>query len=91
MTQKTHALMEILMAQPVMPVVAVDSAADAVKLARALAAGGLPGIEVTLRTPAALDAIRQYAHTIDTIARRIENALDQRPDTPANEATRLTA
>lgn len=58
MTQKTHALMEILMAQPVMPVVAVDSAADAVKLARALTAGGLPGIEVTLRTPAALDAIR---------------------------------
>ena len=58
MTQKTHALMEILQAQPVMPVVAVESAADGVNLARALVAGGLPGIEVTLRTPAALDAIR---------------------------------
>ncbi len=58
MTQKTHALMEILTGQPVMPVVAVESAAEGVSLARALAAGGLPGIEVTLRTPAALDAIK---------------------------------
>ncbi|KTQ84200.1 keto-deoxy-phosphogluconate aldolase [Aureimonas ureilytica] len=58
MTQKTHALLEILQVQPVMPVVAVESAADGVKLARALAEGGLPAIEVTLRTPAALDAIR---------------------------------
>ncbi|WP_182085012.1 bifunctional 4-hydroxy-2-oxoglutarate aldolase/2-dehydro-3-deoxy-phosphogluconate aldolase [Aureimonas sp. ME7] len=58
MTQKTHALLEILTGQPVMPVVAVQSAAEGVELARALSAGGLPGIEVTLRTPAALDAIR---------------------------------
>jgi 2-dehydro-3-deoxyphosphogluconate aldolase / (4S)-4-hydroxy-2-oxoglutarate aldolase len=58
MTQKTHALLEILTGQPVMPVVAVESAAEGVGLARALAAGGLPGIEVTLRTPAALDAIK---------------------------------
>ncbi|ALN72515.1 2-dehydro-3-deoxy-phosphogluconate aldolase [Aureimonas sp. AU20] len=58
MTQKTHALLEILEAQPVMPVVAVESAADGVKLAEALVKGGLPAIEVTLRTPAALDAIR---------------------------------
>lgn len=58
MTQKVSILNEILTGQPVMPVVAVDSAAQAVSLARALAAGGLPGIEITLRTPAALDAIR---------------------------------
>ncbi|MFD9825763.1 bifunctional 4-hydroxy-2-oxoglutarate aldolase/2-dehydro-3-deoxy-phosphogluconate aldolase [Streptomyces violascens] len=43
---------------PVLPVVVIDDAADAVPLARALVAGGLPAIEVTLRTPAALDAIR---------------------------------
>ncbi|WP_438294132.1 bifunctional 4-hydroxy-2-oxoglutarate aldolase/2-dehydro-3-deoxy-phosphogluconate aldolase [Streptomyces sp. HUAS TT7] len=43
---------------PVVPVVVIDDAADAVPLARALVAGGLPAIEVTLRTPAALDAIR---------------------------------
>ncbi|WP_328539056.1 bifunctional 4-hydroxy-2-oxoglutarate aldolase/2-dehydro-3-deoxy-phosphogluconate aldolase [Streptomyces sp. NBC_00344] len=43
---------------PVVPVVVIDDAADAVPLARALVSGGLPAIEVTLRTPAALDAIR---------------------------------
>ncbi|MFG2830537.1 bifunctional 4-hydroxy-2-oxoglutarate aldolase/2-dehydro-3-deoxy-phosphogluconate aldolase [Streptomyces sp. NPDC048434] len=46
---------------PVIPVVVLDDAADAVPLARALVAGGLPAIEVTLRTPAALDAIRSVA------------------------------
>ncbi|MEV7344304.1 bifunctional 4-hydroxy-2-oxoglutarate aldolase/2-dehydro-3-deoxy-phosphogluconate aldolase [Streptomyces sp. NPDC093544] len=46
---------------PVVPVVVLADAADAVPLARALVAGGLPVIEVTLRTPAALDAIRAMA------------------------------
>ncbi|MFI5682301.1 bifunctional 4-hydroxy-2-oxoglutarate aldolase/2-dehydro-3-deoxy-phosphogluconate aldolase [Streptomyces sp. NPDC051636] len=46
---------------PVVPVVVVSDAADAVPLARALVAGGLPAIEVTLRTPAALEAIRAIA------------------------------
>ena len=46
---------------PVVPVVVLTDAADAVPLARALVAGGLPAIEVTLRTPAALDAIRAIA------------------------------
>lgn len=46
---------------PVLPVVVIDDAADAVPLARALVAGGLSAIEVTLRTPAALDAIRAIA------------------------------
>ena len=46
---------------PVVPVVVVADVADAVPLARALVAGGLPAIEVTLRTPAALDAIRAIA------------------------------
>lgn len=46
---------------PVVPVVVIEDAADAVPLARALAGGGLPAIEVTLRTPAALDAIRAIA------------------------------
>src|SRR6266699_2143669 len=42
---------------PVIPVLTIERVADAVPLARALAAGGLPVIEVTLRTPAALDAV----------------------------------
>ncbi|GGZ21923.1 ketohydroxyglutarate aldolase [Streptomyces inusitatus] len=46
---------------PVVPVVVIEDAKDAVPLARALVAGGLPAIEVTLRTPAALDAIRAIA------------------------------
>ncbi|MGW4431764.1 bifunctional 4-hydroxy-2-oxoglutarate aldolase/2-dehydro-3-deoxy-phosphogluconate aldolase [Streptomyces tendae] len=46
---------------PVVPVVVVDDLADAVPLARALVAGGLPAIEVTLRTPVALDAIGAIA------------------------------
>jgi 2-dehydro-3-deoxyphosphogluconate aldolase/(4S)-4-hydroxy-2-oxoglutarate aldolase len=46
---------------PVVPVVVIDDAGDAVPLARALVAGGLPAIEVTLRTPVALEAIREIA------------------------------
>ncbi|MET8740409.1 bifunctional 4-hydroxy-2-oxoglutarate aldolase/2-dehydro-3-deoxy-phosphogluconate aldolase [Streptomyces sp. NPDC004728] len=46
---------------PVVPVVVLEDAADAVPLARALVAGGLPAIEVTLRTAAALDAIGAIA------------------------------
>ncbi|MWA10813.1 bifunctional 4-hydroxy-2-oxoglutarate aldolase/2-dehydro-3-deoxy-phosphogluconate aldolase [Streptomyces sp. BA2] len=49
---------------PVVPVVVVEDLADAVPLARALVAGGLPAIEVTLRTPAALDAIRAIADQV---------------------------
>jgi 2-dehydro-3-deoxyphosphogluconate aldolase / (4S)-4-hydroxy-2-oxoglutarate aldolase len=48
----------ILRAAPVIPVVIVETLADAVPLARALVAGGLPVIEVTLRTAAGLEAIR---------------------------------
>jgi 2-dehydro-3-deoxyphosphogluconate aldolase/(4S)-4-hydroxy-2-oxoglutarate aldolase len=46
---------------PVLPVVVVEDAADAVPLARALVAGGLPAIEVTLRTPAAIARIASSA------------------------------
>ncbi|MGC5562595.1 bifunctional 4-hydroxy-2-oxoglutarate aldolase/2-dehydro-3-deoxy-phosphogluconate aldolase [Streptomyces sp. FR-108] len=51
----------VLELAPVVPVVVVEDVADAVPLARALVAGGLPAIEVTLRTPVALDAIRTIA------------------------------
>jgi 2-dehydro-3-deoxyphosphogluconate aldolase/(4S)-4-hydroxy-2-oxoglutarate aldolase len=40
-----------------LPVIAIDDVADAVPLADALAEGGLPALEVTLRTPAGLDSI----------------------------------
>lgn len=46
---------------PVVPVLVLDDAAIAADLALALIKGGLPALEVTLRTPAALDAIREMA------------------------------
>lgn len=49
---------EILAASPVMPVIVLDHVADAVPLARSLVAGGIRVLEVTLRTPVALDCIR---------------------------------
>lgn len=52
---------------PVVPVVVVDDVATAVPLARALVDGGLPAIELTLRTPVALDAIRAIAAEVPEI------------------------
>ncbi|MBC7477870.1 MAG: bifunctional 4-hydroxy-2-oxoglutarate aldolase/2-dehydro-3-deoxy-phosphogluconate aldolase [Pseudorhodobacter sp.] len=52
---------EICRLAPVVPVLVLDDIAHAVKLAEALVAGGLPVLEVTLRTPIALDAIRAMA------------------------------
>jgi 2-dehydro-3-deoxyphosphogluconate aldolase/(4S)-4-hydroxy-2-oxoglutarate aldolase len=49
---------EIMTAAPVIPVLVIERAEDAVPIAEALVAGGLPVLEVTLRTLAALDAIR---------------------------------
>lgn len=50
---------------PVVPVVIIEDAKAAVPMARALVAGGIPAIEVTLRTPAALDAIRAIAAEVE--------------------------
>lgn len=46
---------------PVIPVLTIERVADAVPLARALVAGGLPVIEVTLRTKAAIEAVQAIA------------------------------
>ena len=55
---------EICALAPVIPVLVVEDAGSAADLARALVKGGLPALEVTLRTPAALDVIREMA-TVD--------------------------
>lgn len=52
---------------PVIPVVVLDDLAHAVPLARALVAGGLPVVELTLRTPVALDAVRAIAAEVPEI------------------------
>ncbi|MEL7299621.1 MAG: bifunctional 4-hydroxy-2-oxoglutarate aldolase/2-dehydro-3-deoxy-phosphogluconate aldolase [Pseudomonadota bacterium] len=59
--QQSAAAAEICAAAPVIPVLVVESAAHAAPLARALVAGGAPALEVTLRTEAALDVIREMA------------------------------
>ncbi|WP_075656967.1 2-dehydro-3-deoxy-phosphogluconate aldolase [Pseudochrobactrum sp. B5] len=64
MSQKTESLIPVMTGQTVIPVLLIDKAADAVPLARALAKGGLPAIEITLRTSAALDAIRAVAEDV---------------------------
>lgn len=65
MVGKTEKLLSILRLQPVVPVLVVEDAKSAVPLARALVAGGLRAIEITMRTPAALDAIRAVADEVE--------------------------
>jgi 2-dehydro-3-deoxyphosphogluconate aldolase / (4S)-4-hydroxy-2-oxoglutarate aldolase len=52
---------------PVIPVVVVHDAGDAVSIAKALVSGGLPIIELTLRTPAALNAVERIAAEVPDI------------------------
>lgn len=58
-------LARYLALSPVLSVVAVDEPTHAVPLARALVAGGVPAIEVVLRTPAAFDAVRAIADEVE--------------------------
>ena len=62
MTSKSSRTREICELAPIVPGLVIEDAAQAAYLAEALVAGGLPALEVTLRTPAALDAIRAMAN-----------------------------
>lgn len=57
----SHQTAKICALAPVVPVLTVKDAAQARGLAEALVKGGLPALEVTLRTPAALEAIREMS------------------------------
>ncbi|MDQ9169728.1 bifunctional 4-hydroxy-2-oxoglutarate aldolase/2-dehydro-3-deoxy-phosphogluconate aldolase [Oxalobacteraceae bacterium R-40] len=57
-------LVEIMHASPVIPVIAIEDPAHAVPLARALVAGGIRVLEVTLRTPHGLSSIRAIARDV---------------------------
>jgi 2-dehydro-3-deoxyphosphogluconate aldolase/(4S)-4-hydroxy-2-oxoglutarate aldolase len=59
--QASAAAAKVCLLAPVVPVLVIDDASIAAELAKALVTGGLPALEVTLRTPAALDAIREMA------------------------------
>lgn len=67
MTNSQSPIERIMRAAPVIPVLVVDDPAHAHPIARALVAGGLPVLEVTLRTPAALDVIAEM--------RKVEGAI----------------
>jgi 2-dehydro-3-deoxyphosphogluconate aldolase/(4S)-4-hydroxy-2-oxoglutarate aldolase len=75
---------QIMRTAPVIPVLVIDDAAQARPLAEALVAGGLTVLEVTLRTPAALDAIREMKQVPGAIVgagtvldkRQLDQALD---------------
>ncbi|WP_421933375.1 bifunctional 4-hydroxy-2-oxoglutarate aldolase/2-dehydro-3-deoxy-phosphogluconate aldolase [Phenylobacterium sp.] len=58
-------LQEILKLAPVVPVLIIEDEAHAVPLAKALVAGGLYALEVTLRTPVALESIRRIAGEVE--------------------------
>jgi 2-dehydro-3-deoxyphosphogluconate aldolase / (4S)-4-hydroxy-2-oxoglutarate aldolase len=56
--------LDLLKIGPVMPVIVIEDAAQAVPLAKALVAGGVRVLEVTLRTPAAAESIRAIAREV---------------------------
>jgi 2-dehydro-3-deoxyphosphogluconate aldolase/(4S)-4-hydroxy-2-oxoglutarate aldolase len=58
-------VLEVMRTGPVIPVIVIDVLDRAVPLARALVAGGVRVLEVTLRTPVALDAVRAISREID--------------------------
>lgn len=57
-------VLDVMRIGPVIPVIVIDDVAQAVPLARALVAGGVRVLEVTLRTAAGLDAIRAIARDV---------------------------
>jgi 2-dehydro-3-deoxyphosphogluconate aldolase/(4S)-4-hydroxy-2-oxoglutarate aldolase len=58
-------VLEIMRNGPVIPVIVIDRLQDAVPLARALVAGGIRVLELTLRTPVALQAIGAIANEVE--------------------------
>jgi 2-dehydro-3-deoxyphosphogluconate aldolase / (4S)-4-hydroxy-2-oxoglutarate aldolase len=68
MTELPRTAMDLMNRGPVIPVVVIDRAEDAVPLARALLAGGVDTLEITLRTADALDAIRSVADQVPGMA-----------------------
>ena len=65
-TEARNAAVDAVFAKaPVLPVIVIDRVEDAVPLARALVAGGLPVLEVTLRTAAALEGMRRIAAEVE--------------------------
>lgn len=67
---------DILKTQPVMPVLTIDDVAAGVDLVKALAAGGLTTVEITMRTPVALDAVKAIVSEVENVKVGVGTALD---------------
>jgi 2-dehydro-3-deoxyphosphogluconate aldolase/(4S)-4-hydroxy-2-oxoglutarate aldolase len=52
---------DVMALAPVIPVLVIERIEDAIPIAQALVKGGLPALEVTMRTPIALDVMREMA------------------------------
>jgi len=74
---KQQQIEQALCLAPVIPVVVIEDARAAVPMARALVAGGIRTIEVTLRTAAALDAVRAIAAEVDGAVVGVGTALGE--------------
>jgi len=86
MSSKTEKLLSLLDGQPVIPVLKIEEVAHAVPLARALAKGGLRAIEITLRTKAALEAIRRVIGEVEDAIVGAGTILDARQFEEAAQA-----
>ena len=64
MNKASYTAKEVLSASPVVPVLVVSKVEQAIPLANALIAGGIKVLEVTLRTPVALDVIKAIADNV---------------------------
>ena len=82
------AIAEILSRSRVIPVLTIERAVDAVPLARALLAGGLPVLEITLRTDAALAAVSAIAAALPDALPGVGTALKAEDLAPARQAER---
>lgn len=65
MSETQPGIEAVLQLAPVVPVLVIDDVATSVPLARALVAGGLKAIEVTLRTEGAMEAMRAIAAEVE--------------------------
>jgi 2-dehydro-3-deoxyphosphogluconate aldolase / (4S)-4-hydroxy-2-oxoglutarate aldolase len=77
-TARKMTLLRILKAAPVVPVLTIEDRRTAVPLARALVAGGLTALEVTLRTKAGADCIRAIAAEVEGADVGAGTVLDRR-------------
>ena len=71
MTPEPSQIEQIMTMAPVIPVITIDDVDAAIPMAEALVRGGLQALEVTLRTPDALEAIRRIA---DAVPRAVPGA-----------------